>query len=407
MLDKVFRTVVNRRQWISEVGAVAGGALAAGGVTPAEAAGRDSPARVQLLPTIRTAASFSLGPTTPIYEAIPFGVFVSGAPTLWARGYQGDGVKVGIVDSGIDVRHPTLANSVTLARDFVGDTPDVNDWYWHGTHVAGVIAADSQQAEGVLTGVAPHAELLDYRVIGRTGTGQLAHAVAAIYQAVNDGCNVLYLGFGLDQDTVYLRNAIRRARQAHVLVVAGAGDLATGGPRNAYPGAYEDVVPVMDVDFIQGATFADDRMVVVGGGPAAPNVLLAHDGGYVVSTAITFDSAIPQFIVASGASIAAAYVAGMAAVLLQKMRQRTRRPVSVACLRAALETTGVSLAPYLDPSVTVDPSVGFATFYPELPRRVQLLLPGQVAPLGTGLVQFELPSLLPLNADSSNPNSGT
>ena len=397
MAIRTQETLLGRRGWLKQVGAVAGGALVAGGLTPAEATGRGSGGRGRPAPRIFSPPS-TPAINTSVYEAIPFGVFITGAPVLWAQGIRGDGVLVGVVDSGIDVRNIALGGTVTIQRDFVGDASSVNDWWWHGTHVAGTIAANQGILEGVLTGVAPNATLADYRVIGNTGTGLVAHAVAAINQAVEDGCHVLYLGFGADQHVPALQQAIRRALRHQVLVVAGGGDVTTGVPRGAYPGTYPDVVPVMAVNYDQNVDdYTLDRLVLLGGGPAAPNVRLAHDGGFVVSTAITPHATDPQYIVASGASMAAAHVAGMAALLVQKMNQRTGQPVTVGRLRAALETTGASLSLWLP---SLDPNVGFATFYPEVPRRMNVGLTPSAADLN---IRFQLPNLKSTSADSSNP----
>ena len=127
---------------------------------------------------------------------------------------------------------------------------------------------------------------------------------------------------------------------------------------------------------------------------------LAHDGGYVVSTALTPVGADPQFLVASGASMAAAHVAGMAALLVQKMNQRTGQAVTAGRLRAALETTG---APLPNGLPSLYPNVGFATFYPELPMRLNVAI-NQLPPNADAPnIRFQLPWLASSSGDVNHP----
>ncbi len=112
--------------------------------------------------------------------------------------YTGKGVKVGIIDTGIDYHHPDLSANykggydlVDLDEDPMETQGDQSVATSHGTHVAGIIAAN-----GKLKGVAPEADIYAYRALGPGGVGSSVHVIAALEQAVKDGVDVINLSLG-------------------------------------------------------------------------------------------------------------------------------------------------------------------------------------------------------------------
>ncbi|MDI4707135.1 S8 family serine peptidase, partial [Pseudoalteromonas shioyasakiensis] len=112
--------------------------------------------------------------------------------------YTGKGVKVGVVDTGIDYNHPDLSNNYKAGYDLVDLDDDPMETLKeegiptiHGSHVAGIIAAD-----GDLKGVAPDAEIYSYRALGPGGAGTSVQVLAAMEQAVKDDVDVLNLSLG-------------------------------------------------------------------------------------------------------------------------------------------------------------------------------------------------------------------
>lgn len=130
--------------------------------------------------------------------------------------YTGKGVKVAIIDSGIDAKHPDLQKNYIGGYDFIDNDRDPQDDGGHGTAVAGIIAAN-----GKMKGVAPDASLLVYRVDGDT-----QEITKAINRAVTDGANIINISMGLTyngSDTP-LNQAIQRAIAKNVTVVTAAGN---------------------------------------------------------------------------------------------------------------------------------------------------------------------------------------
>jgi len=180
-----------------------------------------------------------------------------GVDRLHNEDIKGQGIKVGVIDTGIDYNHPDLKESYKGGYDFVDNdndpmesTPadqkasgepesvDGNSFVTeHGTHVAGTIAADpNNDVEYAMTGVAPDVELYAYRVLGHYGSGLDSWVIAGIEKAVEDGMDVINLSLGngnnnsLDPTSVAINNA---ALQGVVPVIAGGN----AGPTSATIGS--------------------------------------------------------------------------------------------------------------------------------------------------------------------------
>lgn|GEM_PF-350402 len=238
----------------------------------------------------------------------------------------GAGVVVAVVDSGVDSRNVHLTDAVLPGVDLVGQAGDPSgrsDTAGHGTAVAGQIAARSVPGSGVV-GLAPGSTVLPVRVYysdddrGREqGVAPDAGRMAAgIDAAVAAGARVVNVSMSTPQDTPALREAVQRAVAAGSLVVASAGNRATGsdetdGPR--YPAAYDGVLGV-------GAVDVDDQ-------PApdsvrGPQVDVAAPGTNVLTT---FHAAGDCLLSGEGGStsFATAYVSAAAALLAERFPEET------------------------------------------------------------------------------------
>ena len=142
-----------------------------------------------------------------------------GVDKLRAEGITGEGIKVGVLDTGIDYNHPDIKANYKGGYDFVDDDNDpmettYDDWknsgqveyygessYYtsHGTHVSGTIAAtgSNTESEFAVTGIAPNVDLYGYRVLGPYGMGSSSDIIAGIEKAVEDGMDVINLSLGI------------------------------------------------------------------------------------------------------------------------------------------------------------------------------------------------------------------
>lgn len=156
--------------------------------------------------------------------------------------YTGEGVKVGIIDTGIDYTHPDLTKNYQAGYDVVDLDEDPQETVpeqgiptLHGTHVAGIIAAD-----GDLQGVAPNAEIYAYRALGPGGMGTSVQVIAAMEQALNDGVDIMNLSLGntVNGPDYPTSVAVNRAVELGVSVVIangndGPGNWTVGSPATA------------------------------------------------------------------------------------------------------------------------------------------------------------------------------
>jgi subtilase family serine protease len=174
------------------------------------------------------------------------------APEAWAVSKGSAAVTVAIIDTGVDYTHPDLAPNYAGGDDFVFLDGDPMDDHGHGTHVAGTIAAaldnltgDPATAEGV-TGVAPNARILAYKVCRSDGTCDDFAIQQAIARAVSDGANVINMSLGESEYSQSLNDAVQDAWNAGLVIVAGAGN--DGTTAAFYPAAFDHVVSVAAFD---------------------------------------------------------------------------------------------------------------------------------------------------------------
>lgn len=166
-----------------------------------------------------------------------------GAATGWNLGYDGSGIGVAIVDSGVNDNHADLDDSTeTVSRvlyheDFTG-TPTSNgngakwDLYGHGTHVAGIVGGNGYTSYGQFAGVAPNVNLIDLRVLDKNGSGSDSMVIAAIQRAIQlkstYNIRVINLSLGRGIPTSYAKDplcqAVEQAWRAGIVVVVAAGN---------------------------------------------------------------------------------------------------------------------------------------------------------------------------------------
>jgi serine protease len=209
-----------------------------------------SPWDYQINQTVDMSGSLKTG------EKTPWGIFAVKAPEAWAVSSAGKGVRVGVLDTGIDKDHPALKTQIEEMRDFVGDNNepyDVADKVGHGSHVAGTIAG-AQMTDGFV-GVAPNAKVLVGRVCGEKGCSNISVA-AGINWAISKKVDIISMSLGGPVGTPAERRAVLAAENAGISVIAATGN--DGKPLVSYPAAFPTVVAVGAVDSkIQKAKFSN------------------------------------------------------------------------------------------------------------------------------------------------------
>ena len=230
-------------------------------------------------------------------EVLPWGINKIDAESVWPLGGTGFDVDVGVIDTGISASHPDLAGNIKGGVSEVWYTSSWNDDNGHGSHVAGIIGAVDNTI-GVV-GASPAANLYAIKVLDRNGSGYISDVINGIDWAIASGMKVINLSLGCDCDSLSLHDAVTRARDAGIIVVAAAGN---SGGSVLYPAAYPEAIAVAAVDSADIAPYWSSR---------GPEVDLAAPGKSIYSTYKG-----TGYATLSGTSMAAPHVAGTVALML-------------------------------------------------------------------------------------------
>ncbi len=230
-------------------------------------------------------------------ETLTWGVDRIDADLAWNVS-KGTAVKVGVLDTGIDLTHPDLKERIKGGYNAINPLKSANDDNGHGTHVAGIIAATDNEI-GVI-GVAPEADLYAIKVLNRQGKGYLSDVIEGLDWAISNNIQVVNMSLGSSSGNDAFREAIIRAHQAGLVMVAAAGN-AYGGAVS-YPAAYPEVIAVSATDaFDNLASFSS----------VGSEIDLSAPGVFIFST---YKSG--SYGTLSGTSMAAPHVSGAAANVL-------------------------------------------------------------------------------------------
>ncbi|MFI8076185.1 S8 family peptidase [Streptomyces sp. NPDC086033] len=268
-----------------------------------------------------------------------------GAPDAWAAGYDGKGVKVAVLDTGIDTTHPDLASLVTESKDFSG-TGSTDDRKGHGTHVAAIVAGSGAGSGGLYRGVAPGAEILNAKVLDDSGEGTDSSVIAGLEWAAARGAKVANLSLG--QTDIPGNDPVETAvnalsKSTGMLTVAAAGNDGPGPGTLSSPGTAKSALAV-------GAVDGKDRIADFSStGPTADSALkpdLTAPGVDIVSAKAAHgelgDPAADGYVSMSGTSMATPHVAGAAAILAQRHPGWTGERIKQVLTASAAPTAGLT-----------------------------------------------------------------
>lgn len=243
------------------------------------------------------------------------------APAAWNRTHGSSGVIIAVLDTGINEAHQDLAGKVVNRRDFTGSAFGATDRVGHGTHVAGIAAASTNNAVDV-AGVGYNSRLLNVKVLDDTGSGSISMLYNGIYWAADNGAHVINMSLGAPDDCSTswwedlfdvgrneLRDAINYAWSRNVVLVAAAGN--DGHSKQHWPGACPNVVSVANT------TITDAKAASSNFGTW---VDLAAPGSSIFSTTVPGAPKCQSGLVGdmancSGTSMASPHVAGLAALV--------------------------------------------------------------------------------------------
>jgi len=243
-----------------------------------------------------------------------------GLDDMWDMGYNGSGIKVAILDTGIDVTHDELVGSVIYWDDYTPNADGV-DYDGHGTSIAGICGAKGV-GSGKYQGVAPNVSLMNMKVLDASGSGDLEWVKSAIEDSVTLGADIISMSLGGEGGWSYIEGTVKNAWNSGVAVVVAAGNegpdfgtlsspgdvleaISVGGiSLDKYMLSFSSAGPSMDQRICKPEVVAPGARVI---GPAS------KDADYSESF---FDGG-NEYSIQSGTSVATPVISGMVALLLE------------------------------------------------------------------------------------------
>ncbi|HXT01373.1 MAG TPA: S8 family peptidase [Elusimicrobiota bacterium] len=266
-------------------------------------------------------------------QAIQWGVNRVNAPAAWKK-TRGAGVKVAVIDTGLDKTHPDLAGNIKGGWNAIAKSSDFNDDHGHGTHCGGNIAALDNDIG--IVGVAPKVDLYGVKVLDANGSGTFDDVIAGMQWAVDNHMDVASMSLGADQGNQALADMVAAMKKGGVTLVAAAGN---SGGAVGFPGGYPEAIAVaamcpagvtdtgLCADANEGlAVFSSRGPEVAVIAPGVNVYSLSMNGGYDTM---------------SGTSMATPHVAGLAALYVATHKGATPDQVRAALAAASTKLPGV------------------------------------------------------------------
>jgi subtilisin family serine protease len=290
-------------------------------------------------------------------ESVP----LIGAPSVWSMGYDGTGVRIAILDTGIDATHPDVSGKIVNAVDMTDDGT-TDDLYGHGTHVAIIAAGTGTASAGKFKGVAPGASLMNIKVLNRYGYGYDSWIISGIQHATDSAANIISMSLGGSptDGSDPLSQAVDAAVAKGVVVAVAAGnsgDYLTVGT----PGAARQAITVGASDKLDTLAYFSSR------GPTvdfrvkpdvlAPgvNIISGHAAKCIPSSVCSYipnppgqpssgpPNYPPYYTSLSGTSMATPHVSGLIALVKQRNPSWTPAFIKDALINTALQLDGYNV----------------------------------------------------------------
>lgn len=267
--------------------------------------------------TIVTAAAQT---TTWGYKAVK-------ANTATSLGYTGKGVKIAIVDSGINAKHPDLKVAGGVSK--IDQSSAYTDNNGHGTHVAGVIGAQNNNIGTV--GVAPDASLYSVKVLSANGIGTLEGVVAGIQWAIDQKVDIINMSLTINNDKQSLRDITKKAYDAGIVIVAASGN-------EREKGLYKDVLfPARYPSVIAVGAVSESNKLSYFSNFGASQELVAPGENILSSFANSKTTTQEDYATSEGTSVASPFVAGTFAQYMQAYPHLSNGQLRETMKRAALD----------------------------------------------------------------------
>jgi thermitase len=247
------------------------------------------------------------------------------APQAWDVTRGNRNINIAILDSGVDLDHPDLADKIVANANF-SSSPTTDDLYGHGTHVAGIAAANTNNGIGI-AGIGFDSTIMNVKVLGDNGSGFYTWVATGITWAADNGAEIINLSLGSTSYSITLENAVRYAWSKGVVVVAAAGNSGSSIP--FYPAYYTDCLAVAATDINDNLPYwstTGDWVDIAAPGVSILSTYKDKNYGYM-----------------SGTSMASPHAAGLAALLFSVVADSNGNGLLNDEVRDRIETTSDNL----------------------------------------------------------------
>lgn len=279
----------------------------------------------------------TLTPNDPYYASQQWNLPHINAPAAWDLTTGAASLTIAIIDTGVDLGHPDLSGKLVAGYDFANNDSDPQDDQGHGSHVAGIAAAATNNGVGV-AGVAWGARLMPVKVLDSSGSGYTSAIAQGITWAVDHGARILNLSLGGPNYSSTLADAVAYAYTHNVLVIAAAGNEYLEGNPTSYPAAYPNVLAVAaTTDQDSHASYSNTGFYVdisaPGGDPTSSSD--TNPRHWIYST--YWRGSGLSYAGSAGTSMAAPHVAGLAALIWSLHPDWTNDQVQQAITATAVD----------------------------------------------------------------------
>ena len=282
--------------------------------------------------------AIATAPNDTYYASYQWNMPHIGLESAWDTTTGSSGITIAVADTGVDSTHPDLSSKVVAGYDFVNNDSDPSDDEGHGTHVAGIAAAATNNSRGV-AGVSWGSMIMPLKVLDSSGRGTHSQIASGIQWAADNGADIINLSLGGSSSSSTLENAVSYAYSAGCLLVAAAGNEYEDGNPTSYPAALDHVMAVGAVGHEdEHASYSNTGhyldVAAPGGNPTGSSD--SDPNHWIAST--YWQGSGYSYVMVVGTSQACPHVAGLAALVWSVNPALTNDGV-----QSIIETTAVDL----------------------------------------------------------------
>ncbi|MRX73083.1 S8 family serine peptidase [Bacillus lacus] len=286
---------------------------------------------VEVVPEIQVAARQTVKAAAVPAARVPWGIKAIYNNSSLTSTSGGDGIKIAVLDTGVNTSHIDLAGNSEQCKDFTTTSTYVNnsctDKNGHGTHVAGSALANGGSDGLGIYGVAPQAKLWAYKVLTDSGSGYSDDIAAAVRHAADEGTRtgskvIISMSLGGSKDTL-IANAVDYAYSKGALIIAAAGNSGYNANTIGYPGALPNAVAVAALENVQqNGTYRVANFSSRGNPNTAGDYVIQERDIEISSPGASIESTASNggYTVLSGTSMATPHVSGLAAKIWSSNR---------------------------------------------------------------------------------------